>query len=378
MKFVVNRDVFSDAVSFVVKLLPQRPTLPILAGVVLSASEHGLALSSFDYETSSRTTVDAEVEVPGAVLVQGRLLAEIANRLPQADVEVEHGDRGVQIRSGQASFHLPTLPLEEFPTLPEVDGPSGTVSGEQFAQAVAQVAVAASREDVAPVITGVHLTLGTDALRLVATDRYRVAVREVPWVAGFGESATALVPARTLNEATKSLAHSGDITITIVNQGERELIAFTAESKTVTSLLIKGNFPPVERLFPSETPHFTVISTSELVDAVRRVQLVLERDAALRFSFSSEGLNLEAVGSEQAQASEQVDVVLEGEDVVVSLKPQFLLDGIGAVHSEFARIAFTRTDNPGKPGPVLITGHTSGDQHSDGYRYLLQPNLLMR
>ncbi|MGO2110048.1 MAG: DNA polymerase III subunit beta [Pseudoclavibacter sp.] len=378
MKFVVNRDVFSDAVSFVVKLLPQRPTLPILSGVVLEATDGRLELSSFDYETSSRTTVEAEIDEPGAVLVQGRLLAEIANRLPQAPVELSRDDRGVTIACGSASFHLPVMPLEEFPTLPAVEGQHGTVDGDAFAQAVAQVAVAASREDVAPVITGVNLTLGQNALGFIATDRYRVAVRELEWEGGFAEPATALVPSRTLAEVGKSLGGADKLTLTHVVQGERELIAFTADSKTVTSLLIKGNFPAVERLFPAELPHYAVIQTSELVDAVRRVQLVLEREAALRFTFSEDGLSLEALGSEQAQASEQLDVVLTGDGIVVSLKPQFLLDGVLAIHSEFVRIAFTKTDNPGKPGPVLMTGHTSGDQSSDSYRYLLQPNLLMR
>lgn len=378
MKFVVNRDVFNDAVSFVVKLLPQRPTLPILSGVVLEATDGALQLSSFDYETSSRTSVEAEIDDPGAVLVQGRLLAEIANRLPQAPVEVSRDEHGVAIRCGQASFHLPVMPLEEFPTLPVVDGHQGTVSGDDFAEAVAQVAVAASKEDVAPVITGVNLTLDETALGLIATDRYRVAVRELEWAGSFTEPTTALVPARTLAEVGKSLGSATTLTITHVVQGERELIAFTANDRTVTSLLIKGNFPAVERLFPTELDHYAVVSTSELVDAVRRVQLVLEREAALRFTFTPDGLSLEALGNEQAQASEHLDVVLHGDEIVVSLKPQFLLDGVLAVRSEFVRIGFTRTDNPGKPGPVLMTGHTSGDQTADSYRYLLQPNLLMR
>jgi len=382
MKFVVNRDVFSDAVSFVVKLLPQRPTLPILSGVVLEADAGSLRLSSFDYEVSSRTQVDADIAEPGAVLVQGRLLNEIANRLPQAPVEVSRQDNGIVIRCGSASFNLPTMPLEEFPTLPEVAGETGTVDGSAFAQAIGQVVVAASREDVTPVITGVNLTLQASGLSLVATDRYRVAVREIAWDAPFSaaaDSTTALVPARTLGEVGKSFGHAEKISITIVKNGERELIAFADGAKTVTSLLIKGNFPPVGRLFPAETPHFAVLSTSELVDAVRRVQLVLERDAALRFTFTPAGLTLEALGSEHAQASEQIDILLTGDEIVVSLKPQFLLDGVNAIHSEFVRIAFTKTDNPNKPGPVLLTSQTSRDEASgDSYRYLLQPNLLMR
>src|SRR5690606_9923665 len=140
--------------------------------------------------------------------------------------------------------------------------------------------------DVAPVITGVNLVLGAASLRFVATDRYRVAVREVEWTGDFADATAALVPSRTLAEVGQSLGGSGTITVTHVVQGERELIAFTADNKTVTSLLIKGNFPAVERLFPDDLPHYAVIQTSELVDAVRRVQLVLEREAALRFTFS--------------------------------------------------------------------------------------------
>jgi len=145
-------------------------------------------------------------------------------------------------------------------------------------------------------------------------------------------------------------------------------------------LLIKGNFPPVKRLFPESVENYAVLNTAELVEATRRVSLVLEREAALRFSFSAtDGLTLEAAGSEQAQASETIDAHLVGDDTVVSLKPSFLLDGLGAVHSEFVRISFTKTENPNKPGPVLITSQSSREAPgSDNYKYLLQPNLLLR
>ena len=215
----------------------------------------------------------------------------------------------------------------------------------------------------------------------MATDRYRVAVREIEWAAGdsITDSVTALVPARTLTEVGKTFGHSGSISIAITNSDERELIAFQADKRTVTSLLIKGNFPPVKRLFPETVDNYAVMNTAELIEATRRVSLVLEREAALRFSFSIDGLTLEAIGSEQAQASETIDAFLTGGDTVVSLKPQFLLDGLGAVHSEFVRISFTKTDNPNKPGPVLITSQSSKDQAgADNYKYLLQPNLLLR
>ncbi|MEO6309339.1 MAG: DNA polymerase III subunit beta [Leifsonia sp.] len=382
MKFQANRDVFSEAVSFAVKLLPQRTTLPILSGVLIQASETGLTLSSFDYEVSAQTDIAADVEETGTVLVSGRLLAEIANRLPNAPVRFRTEESRIIVSSGSASFTLLSMPVEEYPSIPKISSESGLVPGEAFAAAVAQVSVAASRDDVTPVITGVQLEVSENSLGLVATDRYRVAVRQIDWDGGSNgssQSITALVPARTLQEVGKTFGNAGTISVAITNSDDRELIAFTANKKTVTSLLIKGNFPPVRRLFPETIENYAVMNTAELIESTRRVALFLEREAALRFTFSPDGLTLEAIGSEQAQASETIDAVLTGDDIVVSLKPQFLLDGLGAVHSEYVRISFTRTENPNKPGPVLITSQSSKEQPgADSYKYLLQPNLLLR
>jgi len=380
VRFEVNRDVFSEAVSFAVKLLPQRTTLPILGGVLIEADGSSVTLSAFDYESSARTTIAAEVTTPGRTLVSGRLLADIASRLPAAPVEFSVEDGRVSIRCGAGRFTLLPMPVEEYPALPQIGAAGGVVPGDVFSDAIAQVVVAASRDDVTPVITGVQLEVSEDSLSLVATDRYRVAIRDIPWdAAGSGlTEATALVPARVLSEIGKTFAHAATVRISIAEGGDRELIAFSADDKAVTSLLIKGNYPPVKRLFPQGVEDYAVLSTSDLVDAVRRVSLVLEREAALRFSFTPDGLVLEAAGSEQAQASETIDAVLTGEETVVSLKPQFLVDALGAVHSEFVRLGFTRTDNPNKPGPVLITAQTSGDTGPSSFRYLLQPNLLLR
>lgn len=381
MKFQANRDVFSEAVSFAVKLLPQRTTLPILSGVLIKATEEGLTLSSFDYEVSSQTMIAADVEETGTVLVSGRLLSEIANRLPNAPVRFATEDSRITVSSGSARFTLLSMPVEEYPSLPVVGAESGLVPADLFANAVAQVAIAASRDDVTPVITGVQLEVSENSLSLVATDRYRVAVRNIDWDSGDSGmvTATALVPAKTLQEVGKTFGNAGTISISITSTDDRELIAFRANNKTVTSLLIKGNFPPVKRLFPEIVENYAVINTAELIEATKRVSLVLDREAALRFTFTIDGVTLEAIGSEQAQASESIDALLTGTDTVVSLKPQFLLDGLSAVHSEYVRISFTKTDNPNKPGPVLITSQSSKEAPgADDYKYLLQPNLLLR
>ena len=383
VRFEVNRDVFSEAVSFVVKLLPQRNPQPILAGILIEASADGLSLSAFDYEPSARTLIEATVDDPGTILVHGRLLSEIANRLPNAPVTVRvDDDGGILLTCGSATFTLASMPVAEYPAIPEVTGESGLVPAEDFATAIAQVAFAASRDDVTPVLTGVQLEVSGNRLSLVATDRYRVALREIPWDPAGGaseEGATALVPARTLTEVGKTFAHSGQISIAFSGSGDREIIAFTAGNKTVTSLLIKGNFPPVRRLFPKQTEHHAVVSTSEFAEAVRRVSLVLDRSAPLRFTFTAEGVSMDAAGTEQARATESVDATLSGDDVTLGLNPQYLLEALGAVRSEFARVTFTSSDNANKLSPVLITAQTSVDRSGeDSFKYLLQPNLLLR
>ncbi|MBL3699468.1 DNA polymerase III subunit beta [Leucobacter luti] len=380
MRFTVNRDVFSEAVSFAVKLLPQRPTQPLLSGALIEAEGEHLTVSSFDYEVSARTSVLAEVSEPGRALVSGRLLSEIAQRLPHADVEVSLLESRVEVRCGSASFSLPAMPVEEYPQVPRVDDVTGAVPADVFADAIAQVSLAASKDDVTPVITGVQFEITDNSLTLTATDRYRVATRGIDWEhEGTQGDLSALVPSKIVTEVGKTFSGDGQVKVAIIKDGERELIAFTGGSKTVTSLLIKGNYPPVGRLFPESVDNYAVVNTAELVEAVGRVGLVLEREAALRFSFAEGTVTLEAAGTESAQAVETVDAHLVGDEMVVSLKPQFLLDGLRSTHSEFARIAFTRTDNPGKPGPVLITSQRSKDEvDEESFKYLLQPNLLLR
>jgi len=380
VKFHVNRDVFSEAVSFVVKLLPQRNPQPILAGVLIEATDDGLSLAAFDYEASARTRIDATVDEPGTILVHGRLLSEIASRLPNAPIQItQDADGEILLTCGSARFTLAAMPVAEYPAIPEVSGDSGLVPGDDFSTAIAQVAFAASRDDVTPVLTGVQLEVTGNELSLVATDRYRVALREINFDSGAvarEEATTALVPARTLTEVGKTFAHAGDIQVSFSGSGDREIIAFTAGNKTVTSLLIKGNFPPVRRLFPAQTEHYAVVNTAELAEAVRRVSLVLDRSAPLRFTFTAEGVSMDAAGTEQARATESVDATLAGEDVTLGLNPQYLLEALGAVKSEFTRVTFTSSENANKLSPVLITPQTSGTPET--FKYLLQPNLLLR
>ncbi len=372
MKFQADRDVLTEAISFVVRLVSPRPQLPQLSGVVIEAINNEVIFSVFDYEVSARASITANVEKPGKSLVQARLLSDIISKLPSESVSVEHTDSRVQINSGSSKFSLSAMSMSEYPSSPATPAGSGKVSGDIFAEAINQVSVAASREEVTPVLTAVMISANNKELSLIATDRFRVSTRTIPWSGGAGEREL-LVPARVVGEIAKTFSHEKEIEIGFAD-GDKELISFSSANKSVTTSTIKGKYPAVLSLFPTETPHFAVLNTQDLIDATRRVGLVVDRDKPLRYKFTSNEVSLESLGSDVADASEQVSCSLTGEENTVSLKPQYLIDALSGVETEMVSLGFTSNpNNPNKPGPVLITPVGSNNH----YRYLLQPNLLV-
>ena len=371
MKFRVERDVLAEAVTWAARALPSRPPVPVLAGLLLQADPDGvLHLSSFDYEVSARVEIPAEVADAGTVLVSGRLLADISRALPARPVDVATDGSRVSVTCGASRFTLLTMPVDEYPTLPAMPEASGTVAGDVFTQAVGQVTIAASRDETLPILTGVRMEIEGDVLTLLATDRYRLAMRTLPWrPSSPGISTTALVRARTLSEVSKALGAAGDVTLALATGGSTELIGFEAGGRRTTSLLVDGEYPKVRALFPAESPSHAVVSTSLLVEAVRRVALVAERNTPVRLGFSDGAVTLEAGQGEDAQASEAVECSFDGEDLSIAFNPQFLLDGLGALSTPFARLSFTQ---PTKP--AVISGQAEGEGEDDtSYRYLLMP-----
>lgn len=372
MKFEADKDVLAEAVNFVVRLLPQRASLPILSGVLIEAKSNQITLSVFDYEVSAKSSINANVIAEGTVLVFGKLLSEIINKLPKDQVVFELIDNKVNVSSASAKFNLLTMPTSEYPELPSLPESSGIVEGQVFAQAVTQVAHAASKEDVTPVLTGVLIEASNDSLSLVATDRYRVAVKSIPWESSISDSV--LIPAKTLQEIARTFSNQGALSVSIEKTEERQMVAFSANDKSVTSVLLKGNFPAVLSLFPEAIDHEAIASIDEIIEATKRVSLVVEGDNPIRYNFSSENVNIKSITSETAQASEDVTVDLIGEEIGVSLKPQFVLDGLSGMSTDHVSFGFTKNQqNPTKPGPLLFT--EKGDKAGD-FKYLLQPNLL--
>jgi DNA polymerase-3 subunit beta len=377
VRFRVERDVLAEAVGWTARTLPARPPVPVLAGVLLEADGSGsLHLSSFDYEVSARIEVPAEIGEPGRVLVSGRLLADIARSLPARPVDVVQEGAKVSVTCGASRFTLLTMPVEEYPALPSMPEPIGSVAGDVFTEAVAQVTVAASRDETLPVLTGVRVEVEADTVTLLATDRYRLAMRELPWRSSSpGASAVALVRARTLSDVAKALG-SGDVTLALATDApggpgtsSSGLVGFEAGGRRSTSLLVDGDYPKVRALFPAESSVVAVVSTAALLEAVRRVSLVAERNTPVRLSFTEGQVVLEAGQGEDAQASEAIVATLRGEDIAIAFNPQFLMDGLQALGAPHVRLSFTQPTRP-----AVLTGQAEPDgEPDDHYRYLLMP-----
>ncbi len=374
MKFRVERDVLADAVAWAARSLPARPPVPVLAGLLLEVSGSELTLSSFDYEVSARVQVTADVEETGKALVSGRLLAEIARSLPARPVEVTTDGAKVVVLCGSARFTLLTLPVDDYPSLPEMPTASGAVAADVFAAAVSQVAVAAGRDDTLPVLTGVRVEIEGDTVTLAATDRYRLAVRELLWKPEqAGLSAVALVPARTLADTAKSLTGGEAVTLALASTGAGEgMMGFEGSGRRTTTRLLEGDFPKYRALLPSESNAVASLETGPFVEAVKRVALVAERSTPIRLNFTADGLVLEAGSGDEAQASEAVEAAFDGDDISIAFNPTFLLDGLGAIDAPVAQLSFTTATKP-----AVLTGKPAIDAEADAdYRYLIMPVRL--
>ena len=286
MKFRVERDVLAEAVAWAARSLPARPPVPVLAGLLLVADEGKLSLSGFDYEVSARVEAEADIDEPGTVLVSGRLLADISRSLPNRPVEISTDGVRVIVVCGSSRFTLPTLPVDEYPALPQMPTVSGAVPGDVFAAAVVQVATAAGRDDTLPVLTGVRVEIEGDRITLAATDRYRFAVRELLWKPEQeGLSAVALVPAKTLLDTAKSLSAGDVVSIALAGSGKGEgLIGFEGAGRRTTTRLLEGEFPKFRALFPTEFNSVATIDTPAFVEAVKRVSWKQELAQGLMLS----------------------------------------------------------------------------------------------
>ena len=378
MKFRIDRDSFADAVMWSARSLPTRPSVPVMAGLLIEAAADGLTISGFDHETSTLATLPAEVADEGRALVSGRLLAEIVKSLPAKPVDVSQEGSKVQVVCGSTRFSLQTMPVEEYPKLPEMPTATGTIKAEEFATAVAQASAAAGRDEMLSLLTGVRLELEGSTVSLMATDRYRASLRELTWYPERGDISTqALVPARVLGEIARSLAGSGDVTVAVASGDAGDgLIGFEGTvgngTRRTTTRLLDGDFPRVRQLFQTQVETVAYVATGDFVEAVKRVALVAERNTPLRLTFADSSLLLEAGSGDEAQASESVEATVNGPDIAIGFNPTYLLEGLAVVEEPFVQLSFTQHT---KPAAMSGVGEV-GAEPDGAFRYLIMPVRL--
>ncbi|WAL65614.1 DNA polymerase III subunit beta [Amycolatopsis cynarae] len=375
MKIRVERDGLADAVAWVARSLPSRPPVPVLGGVLLDAGSDGttdaLTVSGFDYEVSATVGVPATIADGGRVLVSGRLLADITKSLPAQPVEISVEGSRATITCGSARFSLPTMPVEDYPSLPAQPAFAGEVAGDVFGLAVTQVAVAAGKDDTLPMLTGMRLEISGESLTLVATDRFRLALREFAWKPAEGlADAAVLVPARTLAEAAKSLG-AGGAPVSLGLAGGEGLLGLAGSGRYTTTRLLDAEFPPYRQLLPSQYTSRAVVEVGPMSDAIKRVSLVAERGTQVRLEFADGSLRLSAGGDDEGSAEEELPVQYEGDPVAIAFNPGYLADGLGALHADRAELTFTTANRP-----ALIKPADEQGQVIPGYFYLLMPVRL--
>lgn len=359
MKFRVNRDVLADAVAWAARVLPSRPAMPVLSGLLLEADD-GLVLSAFDYDVSARASIEADVAEPGRVLIPGRILAEITRSLPAEVVEIVTSGSEAVLTCGSAEFGLLTMPVEDFPTLPTMPPRIGAIGGGIFASAVGQVAPAASRDETLPMLTGIRVDISGETVTMATTDRYRIAAREFGWRPEQPEvTAAAMVPARVLVEVARSL-RGGEVSMAL---GEG-VAGFESVGRSTTVRLLDEQFIDYRARLTDDWSIRADVHVAPFIEAIKRVALVGERNTPIRLSFSQGQVLIQAGGGDLGRGTETVDAELSGDDIQIAFQSQFLLDGLSGIETELVRL---NMESPSRPA---LVAEVPGDA-DPAFRYLV-------
>jgi DNA polymerase III subunit beta len=365
MKVSIARSELLESLSVVAKGLSARSTLPILSGVLLTVSEGSMQLQSTDLEVSIRHSVSALAEKDGQTVVPGKLLSDIIRSLPEAAVTIETEGETAHIRCQHSSFTIKTLNAADFPKFPEVSvDKSVKLPSAIIASMVKQVSRAVSRDETRAVLTGILLIIEGPALKMVATDSYRLAVREVVLEEMAGEDTEVVIPGRALEEVTRLAGDSEDVSLGV----SENQIVFEFGTTTFVTRRIEGSFPNYKQLIPKESATTATVSGDEMAAALKRVSLMALHNSPVKISVSvtDQTLSLSAATQDVGDASEDLMVKAEGEDTEIAFNHGFLMDGLASAGSEGVRL---EVQNHLKPGLLKTVG-------DEGFLYLLMPVRL--
>ena len=360
MKFRCERDVLAEAVGAAGRAATNRTgTLPVLAGVRMEVEGDRLTVTGTDLELTIRLTVDVGGERDGAAVVPARLVGDIVKALPAGAVSVELSDEEMSISAGRSQFSVRPLSLEDYPSQSEPAAEAVTLSAAVVADALRQVVRAASTDDARAVLTGVLLAAEDDGLRMVATDSYRLAVRDLPENTVLASGQKVLIPGRALSELQRVM---GDAEELVVRLGDREA-TFEAGGTRLSTRLIEGEFPNYRNLLPSSYPNLLTVGKAAMLEAIRRVKILAQDSTPVRLTLGGETVQLTAITQDVGNAVEEIDASYDGTEMTVAFNPDYLSAGIDAIDSDDVTLA---TMDPMKPAVLRGVGR-------DDYLYLLMP-----
>jgi len=360
VKFRCERDVLVEALATAQRATSSRATLPVLSGLRLALTGDELRLTGSDLDLTITTEVKVSGEDDGVAVLPAKIAVDVVRSLEPGAVEVATDGDAARISGGRSNFRLHSIPADEFPNLVEPTGEKVVIPAAALADGLRQVVRSASRDESRPILTGVLLAAEAGGLRLVATDSYRLAVRDLPGASVMGEGQSVLVPSRALKELERLLGSAEEITLRL---GEREA-SFEVGGLRLTTRLIEGEFPNYRGLIPASHPNQLTVGREVLVEAVRRVKLMArEPNTPVRLAMSADGLELVAITQDVGQAHEQVDAGYSGEELTVAFNPDYLLSGVEVSPGDEITLF---TVDAQKPAVIRAQG-------AEDFLYLLMP-----
>ncbi len=359
MKFRCERDVLLEALSTTGRAVGGRAGNVALSGLHLELAGDSLRVTGSDLDLTISQTLTVAGDTDGVVLIPSKLIADIVRALGPGAVDVVVEGDEVQITAGRSEFSMRTIPADDFPRLGQPEGDEVTLNAADLSAALKQVVKAASGDDSRPILTGVLLAAEGEGLRLVSTDSYRLAVRDLPGTSVLSGDQSVLVPSRALAELNRVFGDNESVALRL---GERDA-SFEVGGTQVVTRLIEGEFPNYRGLIPDTYPNELTVNRGELMDAVRRVRLMAQEATPIRLNMKSDSLELVAVTQDVGQAQEVIDASYNGEELTVAFNPDYLIDGIEVTPGEEITL---QTVDPLKP--AVMRGADSAD-----FLYLLMP-----
>ena len=360
MKFKCEKETLEKAFSLARRATPNRSgTNPVLSGLHIEVKKNKLVVLGSDLDLTIRIENEVGGEEDGKAVIPGALLADIIRVLDDGQISFVLKDSEIQIKSGKSEFNLRTLPVDDFPRFEEPGGNKATIDTQSLSNAFEQVVKAASTDDARPILTGVLLSAEENGLRLVATDSYRMAIRDIPGTEILGRDEIVLVPSRALDVVKRILDEDDHLDVVL---GEKEAV-FKIQNISIVTRLIEGEFPNYKGLIPEKNKNKLVINREELLSALQRVKLLAREATPIRLLMSDKKIELLAIEQDIGQATEKIDGNYSGEEITVAFNPDYLIDGLDVLTTE--EICLETTD---ALKPAILKG-----LNEEIFLYLLMP-----